>query len=88
MVRALVLKLVPRAALPVVESVVPLRRLPSDQQACDRVWYSCACHASSFSPLQVFGLAPWAGVVGLGALWMVQARRERWLLAASRQGLP
>lgn len=32
MVRALVLKVVPKAALPVVESIVPTRRLPSNQQ--------------------------------------------------------
>jgi len=52
MVRALVLRLLPRPALPVVETVLPLRQLPSNQQ--------------------VFGLAPWLGVVGLGAVWMVQ----------------
>jgi hypothetical protein len=69
MVRSLVLRLLPRPALPVVETVLPLRQLPSNQQ--------------------VFGLAPWLGVVGLGAVWMVQVRtqsegrRALWTVASS-----
>lgn len=32
--RRLLLKLLPSAAVPAVESVVPLRRMPSEQQVC------------------------------------------------------
>jgi len=62
--RALVLRLLPRSSVPLVENVIPLRMLPSQQA--------------------VFGILPWAGVAGLGALWLVQVRSCMFQLLSNR----